>query len=165
MATVYLATQESLDRPVSIKVMAREGLRDEISMQRFENEARTIAKLGHSGIVGIHEVGRTGDARCIRNAVISDAIWRNVTCARRTQITEVLLAADALGYATVTAIVPSRRKEESSFRLANRPQLTDFARPFPNADTSLDQGWIVGRRSGFMSPEQAAARPSTAPDL
>ena len=31
MATVYLATQESLDRPVSIKVMARETLLDETS--------------------------------------------------------------------------------------------------------------------------------------
>jgi serine/threonine protein kinase len=61
MATVYLATQESLDRPVSIKVMEGEALLDETSRQRFENEARTIARFTHPGIVGIHEVGRTAD--------------------------------------------------------------------------------------------------------
>ena len=31
MASVYLATQESLDRPVSIKVMDRDALQDETS--------------------------------------------------------------------------------------------------------------------------------------
>lgn len=61
MSTVYLARQLSLDRDVALKVMLPEALTDEISRRRFENEARTIARLEHPNIVGIHEVGRTRD--------------------------------------------------------------------------------------------------------
>ena len=61
MSTVYLAEQASLGRKVALKVMLAEALADEVSRARFENEARTIARLEHPNIVGIHEVGRTAD--------------------------------------------------------------------------------------------------------
>ena len=61
MSTVYLAEQTSLGRKVALKVMLPEALADEVSRGRFENEARTIARLEHPNIVGIHEVGRTAD--------------------------------------------------------------------------------------------------------
>ena len=61
MSTVYLAEQESLGRKVALKVMLPEALTDEVSRRRFENEARTIARLDHPNIVGIYEVGRTAD--------------------------------------------------------------------------------------------------------
>ena len=61
MSTVYLAEQESLGRKVAVKVMLPEALADEVSRRRFENEARTIARLDHPNIVGIYEVGRTRD--------------------------------------------------------------------------------------------------------
>ena len=61
MSTVYLAEQESLGREVAIKVMLPEALADEVSRRRFENEARTVARLEHPHIVGIFEVGRTRD--------------------------------------------------------------------------------------------------------
>jgi hypothetical protein len=62
MSTVYLAEQESLGRKVAVKVMLPEALADEVSRRRFENEARTIARLDHSNIVGIYEVGRTTES-------------------------------------------------------------------------------------------------------
>ena len=58
MSYVYLGVEESLDRQVAIKVIKPVALQDEVSMQRFEKEARTIAKLQHPCIVGIHAVGR-----------------------------------------------------------------------------------------------------------
>lgn len=160
MATVYLATQESLDRPVSIKVMARDGLRDETSMQRFENEARTIAKLGHSGIVGIHEVGRTSDGQMyyvmpyLPNGDLAQRDLRN----DEPQIVEVLRALlTALGYAHSHGIVHRDVKEENVlFDAHNRPQLTDFGIARSKADTSrlTRDGLSVGS-SAFMAPEQA----------
>lgn len=61
MSTVYLARQNSLGREVAVKVMLPDALTDETSRRRFENEARTIARLDHPHIVGIFEVGRTRD--------------------------------------------------------------------------------------------------------
>lgn len=59
MSTVYLGHQIALSREVAIKVMLPVALADEVSRRRFENEVRTIARLEHPNIVGIHEVGRT----------------------------------------------------------------------------------------------------------
>src|SRR3546814_4745397 len=61
MSTVYLGEQVSLSRQVAIKVMLPEALADEVIRPRFENEARTIARLEHPHIVGFHDVGRTRD--------------------------------------------------------------------------------------------------------
>src|SRR3546814_18513288 len=41
--------------------MLPEALADEVSRRRFENEARTLARLEHPHLVGIHDVGRTRD--------------------------------------------------------------------------------------------------------
>ena len=61
MSTVYLAEQTALSREVAVKVMMPQALTDEVSRRRFENEVRTVARLEHPHIVGIHEVGRTRD--------------------------------------------------------------------------------------------------------
>lgn len=55
MASVYLAIQESLDRPVALKV-----LNDPESaeyQERFLNEGRIIASLTHTNIITVHDIG------------------------------------------------------------------------------------------------------------
>ncbi len=160
MATVYLATQESLDRPVSIKVMEREALADEVSMQRFENEARTIAKLTHPSIVNIYEVGRTADARMyyimpyLPNGDLSQRDLRN----DEKRIVDVLRSLlSALDYAHARGIVHRDVKEENVlFDVADRPLLTDFGIALSKRDKSriTTAGLAVGS-SGYMAPEQA----------
>src|SRR5215467_15279481 len=61
MATVYLAMQESVDREVALKVMSPTLLADPDFGERFLREARIAAKLHHRHVVGIHDVGRSGD--------------------------------------------------------------------------------------------------------
>jgi serine/threonine-protein kinase PpkA len=160
MASVYLATQESLDRPVSIKVMEREALQDEISMQRFENEARTIAKLTHPSIVNIYEVGRTADARMyyimpyLSNGDLSERDLRNDE-ARIVEVLQSLLS--ALDYAHARGVVHRDVKEENVlFDVADRPMLTDFGIALSKRDRSriTTAGLAVGS-SGYMAPEQA----------
>ncbi len=160
MATVYLATQESLDRPVSIKVMEREALADETSMQRFENEARTIAKLTHPSIVNIYEVGRTADGRMyyimpyLANGDLAQRDLRH----NEQRIVEVLRTLlSALDYAHARGIVHRDVKQENVlFDAADRPLLTDFGIALSKRDTSriTTAGLAVGS-SGYMAPEQA----------
>ncbi len=160
MATVYLASQESLDRLVSVKIMEREALQDETSKQRFENEARTIAKLTHPGIVGIHEVGRTPDGHLyyVMPYLANGDLSRRDLRDDEGQIKNVLrILLSALGYAHANGIVHRDVKEENVlFDANNRPLLTDFGIALSKTDPSriTTAGNSVGS-SGYMAPEQA----------
>ena len=160
MATVYLAMQESLDRPVSIKVMESDALADETSKSRFEHEARTIAKLSHPCIVNIYEVGRTADGRMyyIMPYLPNGDLAQRDLSNNEARIVEVLRALlSALGYAHARGIVHRDVKEENVlFDAADRPLLTDFGIALSKRDTSriTTAGLAVGS-SGYMAPEQA----------
>ncbi len=57
MATVFKAYQPVLDRSVAIKVLPAYHARDPLFVTRFEQEARSVAKLAHPNIVQIHDFG------------------------------------------------------------------------------------------------------------
>jgi len=57
MATVYLARDTMLDRPVVLKVLAEHLAHDASFRDRFQREARLAAKLVHPNIVQIYDVG------------------------------------------------------------------------------------------------------------
>src|ERR1051326_4241244 len=61
MATVFKAYQPTLDRYVAIKVLPAYHARDPIFVKRFEQEARSVAKLAHPNIVQIHDFSIDGD--------------------------------------------------------------------------------------------------------
>lgn len=130
MAVVYLAVQLSLDREVAIKVMALEASVDAERAERFEREARIIARLEHPSIVGIHEVGRTVDGRpyyVMPYLARGDLAQRDLS-ADEDQVIDVLAALlDALGYAHARGIVHRDVKPENVlFDSGGRPQLADF---------------------------------------
>jgi hypothetical protein len=54
---VYKARQTKLDRLVALKILPAEVGRDPAFAARFTREARTLAKLNHSHIVGVHDFG------------------------------------------------------------------------------------------------------------
>ncbi len=160
MSIVYLAQQLSLGREVAIKVMLSEALADETGRRRFENEARTIARLDHPNIVRIHEVGRTADGLPYyvmpvlrrsnvgkRNLALDESKVRNVL--------EALLA--ALGYAHSRGVIHRDVKAENVlFDQADRTMLTDFGialrRGYGSRMTTT--GVAVGS-TAYMAPEQA----------
>ena len=60
MGAVYLGRQDALDRPVAIKILPP-GLEqiDPAYGARFRQEAMSLAKLNHPGIVAVYDFGRT----------------------------------------------------------------------------------------------------------
>ena len=62
MGAVFKATQRSLNRPVAVKVLPAKVMEDEDAnfIGRFRQEALTMAKLTHPGIVGVFESGEAG---------------------------------------------------------------------------------------------------------
>jgi len=61
MAAVFRARERALNRRVAIKVMAPGLLLGEGMVERFRQEAITIANLQHANIVGVHSVRTLGD--------------------------------------------------------------------------------------------------------
>ena len=57
MGVVYEAEQEALSRQVALKVLPREGARDGHCLLRFRREARAAARLHHTNIVPVFDIG------------------------------------------------------------------------------------------------------------
>jgi serine/threonine-protein kinase len=61
VGAVYRARHLALDRSVALKVLRKQHNERWVSRQRFEREARELAKLSHSNIVAISDCGIDGD--------------------------------------------------------------------------------------------------------
>jgi len=61
MGAVYRAIQDPLGREVAVKVLHAQLGQDAESRERFEREARALAKLNHANIVVLHDFGRADD--------------------------------------------------------------------------------------------------------
>ncbi len=59
MGAVYKARQQSLDRPVAIKILPPEFGAEPEFAERFKAEARAMAKLNHTNIVAVYDFGIT----------------------------------------------------------------------------------------------------------
>src|SRR5215204_5172965 len=60
MGEVYRATDSRLGRTVAIKVLSQRIASDE-SRQRFDREARAVARLEHAHICALHDIGHVDD--------------------------------------------------------------------------------------------------------
>lgn len=160
MSTIYLGEQRSLRRQVAIKVMLPEALGDETSRKRFENEARTIARLEHPHIVGIHEVGRTRDDLpfYVMPYLPRGHLGQRDVTGDQARIRAILTALlSALAYAHARGVIHRDVKAENVlFDEAERPLLADFGialrRGYGSRVTST--GMAVGS-TAYMAPEQA----------
>src|SRR5690242_11197962 len=61
MAVVYRAIQQPLGREVALKALAPSFVSDQGFLQRFEREAKTLARLDHPNILPIYDFVVTPD--------------------------------------------------------------------------------------------------------
>src|SRR5580704_16578665 len=60
MGMVYKARQPRLDRFVALKILPVESAAHPAFAERFNREAKALAKLNHPGIVDVYDFGETG---------------------------------------------------------------------------------------------------------
>ncbi|MEE2733293.1 MAG: protein kinase [Pseudomonadota bacterium] len=164
MATVYLAVQESFNRQVALKIMARHLMGDEVFSERFFREARIIASLNHRNIVPVFDVGRAGAHHYLSMEYLpgGDLKQRLKQGIRAEEALHVIYEiATALAYAHSKSYIHRDIKPENIlFREDNTVVLTDFgiAKALDTSDCNMTStGMIVGSPH-YMSPEQALAR-------
>ncbi|CAI8992042.1 MULTISPECIES: serine/threonine-protein kinase [Pseudomonas] len=160
MASVYLATQRSLERKVALKVMAAALAADPSFCERFLREGKTLARLSHPHTVTIHDIGNVGELyymamEYLPNGTLKERIAAGLTPEQG--ITLIRQIASALGYAHAQGLVHRDVKPANIlFRADGTAVLSDFgiAKSLDDRTQFTQAGFAVGTPS-YMSPEQA----------
>ena len=160
MAEVWQATHVALERAVAVKVVAAETRITPEMAARFEREARTIAKLEHPNIVGIYDVGRTGDGRMYYTMPLlpgGDLGRRDLRFAPA-EVARILRGVlEGLAHAHAAGVVHRDVKPANIvFDRNDRPLLADFGIALSQTErTRVTSARQTLGSSGYMSPEQA----------
>jgi len=164
MSTVYLAHDETLDRPVAVKVMHREMSDQPEQLERFRQEARAVAKLSHPNVVSVIDAGEDGG-----HPYIVFEYVKGETLKQRIARIGALDVQEALAYAIEIAgalgVAHSRHMVHRDIKPQNvlideegRAKLTDFgiSRQL-EADGMTATGRVLGT-TDYVAPEQAMGR-------
>jgi serine/threonine protein kinase len=168
MATVFKARERALDRFVALKTLPHDALGLSNFAERFEREAKIVARLEHASIVPIFGYGITESVpwmamRYISGGSVARRI-RSGTIELRQAADIVRDVAEALDYAHERAILHCDVKPQNMLLdESGRAYLTDFgvARIMAGHPRLTSVGSVAGTPE-YMAPEQATG---AEPDL
>jgi serine/threonine protein kinase len=163
MGTVFKARQKSLDRLVAVKLLSSKICNDPSFAERFNREARTLAKLNHPNIVTVFESGEIEGRYYIVMEYIDginlrDAI-RAKTLSAEDALSIVPQICDALFYAHQESIVHRDIKPENILLdKKGKVKIADFGLAKLLGDsmeflTLTGTNQVVGTLN-YMAPEQ-----------
>lgn len=162
MASVYLATQESLDRLVVLKILDVNGpIASETLIERFLSEGRIVATLNHPCIITIFDIGIANDSLYISMEYIEGGDLK-------TRMELPITPDDALDYiAKIGSGLDAAHKMgvvhrdikpgNIMFRDPDTPLITDFgiAKQTDGIDNDLTATGLFLGSPNYVSPEQA----------
>lgn len=166
MARVYRAYQENLDREVAIKVLPPWYAADRNFVERFQLEARLVARLAHPNIVTVHDASEAeGHLYIVMQLVDGGTLKQRLdqlqTQGQPMQPSEVIAVfvplADALAYAHEQGIIHRDIKPVNVLMdRSRRPILSDFgiAKVLASTRDNLTRPGAGVGTPEYMSPEQ-----------
>ncbi len=165
MAHVFLATQNSFERPVAIKILSPGLALEPRFAEQFMREARTVASLNHPHIVPVYDVGEYEGYRYLTmEYVTGGSLKERIRNGMSEADAETVLRqlASALHYAGEHHFIHRDVKPDNvMFRADGSALLMDFgiASSMIN-DSGLGKGKQMGTPK-YMSPEQHRNQPLT----
>src|SRR5512135_356566 len=172
MGEVWRALDETLRRPVAVKLLKPEYAGDLSFLQRFRGEARHTARLSHPGIASVYDYGEVGAANgrpmaylvmeLVEGEPLSALLSREHRLSADRTLDVLGQAADALQSAHTVGVV---HRDVKPGNLLVRPdgvvKVTDFGIARTVDAAPLTATGIMMGTAYYVSPEQASGRPVT----
>jgi serine/threonine protein kinase len=162
MASVHLAHDGELDRPVAVKVLADTVAGDPSLRERFVREARLAARLAHPNVVAVFDCGEEEGrpyivTEYVEGETVGELIGRRGPIPAQEAVELALQACAGLAHAHANGLV--HRDVKSHNLLVRRDgtvKVADFgiARAL-EASRVTEAGTILGT-AAYLAPEQAA---------
>jgi eukaryotic-like serine/threonine-protein kinase len=168
MATVELARDTELDRPVAIKRLAENLAANEEYKQRFLREARLAARLSHPNIVAVYDAGAENGIpyivmEYVEGETVSDLFRRRGRVGPAEAVALALQACSGLETAHDAGLVHRDIKPQNLLITPDGTlKIADFGIARSLDGTQLTQVGTVLGTAGYLAPEQAAGEPVTA---
>ena len=170
MAAVYLAREIALNRQVAIKVMSPALLTGQGMVERFKQEARTIAALDHPNIITIYGVGDYDDLHYfVMKFIQGRSLEHVIRAAGPLPIPMVrgllFMIGSALDHAHRRNVI-HRDIKPANILIDGQGNaiVTDFgiAKVAEDQNTTQKHSGVIIGTPAYMSPEQCYAQPAKA---
>ncbi len=173
MAVIYKAVDQALGRTVAVKILRPSLITDPSFLERFRNEARSVAKLAHPNIVTVHDVGQDGNTHYI---VMEFVVGQDLKKLIRTEapfsieraLNIAIQISAGIGYAHRSGLVHADVKPQNVLVAeGDVVKVTDFGIAQALSDAAIgERQKVVWGSPHYFSPEQAQGeRPSPASDV
>ncbi len=161
MSTVYLARDETLERPVAVKVM-HAGISDQPDqLERFRREARAVAQLSHPNVVAVIDAGEDqGHPYIVFEYVDGETLKQRIDRLGRLPVDEAAAYAIEVGRGLAAAharklVHRDVKPQNVLIDAAGRAKVTDFGIALSLESDGLTKTGRVLGTTDYVSPEQA----------
>ncbi|CAN7298806.1 PASTA domain-containing protein [Arthrobacter sp. LjRoot78] len=166
MSTVYLATDQRLERDVALKVLHPHLVNDGNFLDRLGREAKAAAKLSHAHVVGVLDQGSDGHTaylvmEYIKGHTLRDVIKEKGALSPRLALALIDPVVEGLGAAHAAGLIHRDIKPENVLIADDgRIKLGDFGLARA-VTTSTSTGALIGTVA-YLSPELVLGRQADA---
>ncbi|MGV8872754.1 MAG: Stk1 family PASTA domain-containing Ser/Thr kinase [Rhodococcus sp. (in: high G+C Gram-positive bacteria)] len=168
MSTVYRGLDTRLDRPVAVKIMDPKFAEDPQFVQRFEFEARAVARLSHPGLVAVYDHGRDGEHAFLVMELVEGGTLRELLRERgpmppHAAVAVVRPVLEALAVAHRAGLVHRDIKPENILISDDGDvKIADFGLVRAIAASTVTSSSVILGTAAYLSPEQVTTGSASA---